>query len=47
MSDPDDESVWLAVRVIAAVALISRQGDQEAQLARSLIKLAENIVKEQ
>ena len=46
VSDPDDETVWLAVRLIAAIALSARQGDEEAQTARSLLKLAENIVKE-
>jgi hypothetical protein len=47
VSDPDDETVWLAVRIIAALALSGRQGDEEAQVARNLLKLAENIVKEQ
>jgi len=46
VSDPDDETVWLAVRLIAAIALNARQGDEETQAARSLLKLAENIVKE-
>ena len=46
ISDPDDETIWLAVRIVTSLALIGRQGEEEATLARGVVKLAENLVRD-